>query len=81
MPSVFAGRNLQKKEEKDFGRNKSINTPPADIFSSKYLQQFFTHQSQTGKKNQDQQKIFDTMGNKDRVIVMTLLQWVQTPMS
>lgn len=44
-----------KKEEKDFGKIKSTNTPPIDVSSGKHPQ-FFTHQSQTSKKNQDRQE-------------------------
>lgn len=39
-----------KKEDKDFGKNKSANTLFVIIFNEK--QQFFSHQSQT-KKNQN----------------------------
>lgn len=40
-----------QKEEKDFRRNKFINTLFANIFSGKHFQQFSTYKSQTGEKN------------------------------
>ena len=53
-----------KKEEKNSKRTKSIDILPADIFNSKY-QQSSIHQSQTGKKNQDQGGFQQRSGQKD----------------
>ena len=50
------GYRPAKKEDKDSGKNKSVNSPHTDVPNGKHSQQSSTHQSQTGKKDQDYQE-------------------------
>lgn len=47
-----------KKEENNFQKNKSADTPLINIPSKKQPHQFSTYQSQASKKNQDYQEVF-----------------------